>query len=133
MPLLGSFRRPHSVWLVFLLVLIPAAIIVWNLLAPSNDVRIEAIRKKGYPVTLAELDAAYQTPARSENAAFLYTNAFAYPLFASNRLDTLSKDWLPPRGQRVAAADKQAFRELLSTNTAALELLYQAASIPHCR
>ena len=44
--------------LVLALVLAAAVMIVRNLSTPTKDPRVDAIRAKGYPATLAELDAS---------------------------------------------------------------------------
>lgn len=45
--------------------------------ADSNSAAIGAIRRAGYPVTLAELNAWYVEPPSGQNAAPLYAEAFA--------------------------------------------------------
>ncbi len=41
------------------------------------EARVAAIRAKGYPITLEELDAWHPTPPPGENAADIYLQAFA--------------------------------------------------------
>jgi hypothetical protein len=53
------------------------ASVSWHLLRPHPDPWLEAIRKRGYPTVLAELDSWYPSVPPAENAAFVYTNAFA--------------------------------------------------------
>jgi hypothetical protein len=109
-------------------VLLLGGSLVWSLCVPHTDVRVEAIRKKGYPVTLAELDAWYPAVPPAENAALVYTNAFAL-LAADSGLNTgasfMASTW-PLRGQGLTAEDKRGLAELLATNQAALGLLYAA-------
>lgn len=101
--------------------------LVWSLCIPHRDQRLEAIRTKGYPVTLAELDAWYPAVAPAENVALVYTNAFAllsggaarpYPNF-------LDASW-PLRGQPMTADEKRELAELLAAKQDALRLLYSA-------
>ncbi|MBI4027834.1 MAG: hypothetical protein HY360_22810 [Verrucomicrobia bacterium] len=47
--------------------------------------RFDAIRKQGYPVTLAELEKWYETPPAGENAADVLTNAFAHYVSWTNQ------------------------------------------------
>ena len=48
------------------LLLVLAATMAWNLLSPHADARLEAIRQKGYPVTLSELNEWYRAvPTRA--------------------------------------------------------------------
>jgi hypothetical protein len=42
------------------------------------EAKLDEIRKQGYPVTLAELDKWYPQPQPGENAADIYTQAFAH-------------------------------------------------------
>ena len=130
----GGRRLPRIIMIMAALVLVVAVVITWNLSSPAYDHRVDAIRRKGYPVTLAELDAAYQRPADAENAAFLYTNAFAKPLFGSNVAETYTaSSWLPSRGKQVDPEDRNEFEALLATNRPAMDLLYSAVDLPSCR
>jgi len=102
--------------------------LVWSLCAPYRDSAVEAIRKQGYPATLSELDAWYPAVPASENAALVYTNAFA--LLAGSGISSNGARFLnasfPGPGQRLAAEDKRELAELLAANQAALRLLYSA-------
>jgi hypothetical protein len=120
-------------------VLLLVGFVLWNYFSPRSDPRIEAIRKAGYPVTLAELDAWYLAVPDAENAALVYTNAFAQlapkgdddgtPSLGS-RLDDIS---LPARGQVLSNEDKTEISSLLATYRAALRLLYSAQALDRSR
>src|SRR5436190_23082702 len=100
-------RRRWIVLLLALPLLSLIGLIVWNLSRPAVDARVEAIRSKGYPVTLKDLNDSYKWPAYSDNAAFLYTNAFAGLLFTSNLVDAFTgNNWLPARDKRIDRATK---------------------------
>jgi len=124
-------RRVPLIFLVLLPVLLAlVAMILWNVSRPVIDARVQAIRAAGYAVTLQEMDAAYKRPADVNNAALIYTNAFARPLLASNLAnDYTVSNWLPPRGRPANEADKAEFEALLATNKEAMDLLYQAATL----
>src|SRR5438477_6338947 len=74
------------------------------------NLRLDAIRQAGYPVTLAELNDSYVEPPAMENAAPLYLAAFAA---------------LAPLEPTSAA--------FLTQNKEALELLHQAGARKRCR
>ena len=78
-----------------------AALVTWNLRG-RPDPRLEAIRGRGYPVNLAELDAWYKPVPSAENAALILTNVFAQPLFVRELSATTNMgttNWWPPRGR----------------------------------
>jgi hypothetical protein len=117
---------------IFLLV----AFSIWNTLGPQHDARVEAIRRQGYPVTLAELQDWYKSVPDAQNAALVYTQAFGLRAFAdSSKLNDLSdsKKWLPQRGQMLKADKKAELTELLATNQPALELLHSAVALSGSR
>jgi hypothetical protein len=107
-----------------------AGSMVWSLCAPYRDAGVEAVRKKGYPASLSELDAWYPAVPPSDNAALVYTNAFALLAGSgvSSNAERLLNASLPSRGQRLTltAEDKRDLAELLAANEAALRLLYSA-------
>ena len=77
---------------------------------PQLNLKIDAIRQAGYPVTLAELDAWYAKPPPTENGATLYGDAFA----------------------ELASTEATA-PSFLAENQKTLELLHVAASWKTCR
>src|SRR2546426_3516321 len=117
---------------LFAVLLILAGVILWNLHTPRRDPRIDAIRKQGYPVTLAELDAWYPRVPDGENAALIYTNAFARTSM-DNKAGWPDKSWLPPRGELLEAEDRTEWTNLIATNQEALRLLCSAASLSRSR
>jgi hypothetical protein len=108
-------------------VLLLAASVVWGLFVPHADPCVEAIRKRGYPVSLAELDAWYPSVPTAENAALVYTNAFALLTNSEGPITNfMSKSWLPALGQGLSAEEKVQLTEVLKANQAGLRLLYAA-------
>lgn len=108
---------------------------VWTLCIPHRDLRLEAIRKKGYPVTLAELDAWYPAVAPAENAALVYTKAFALLAggsTASPYTNYLNLSW-PPRGRALTVDEKRELAELLAAKQDALRLLHSAPATGRSR
>jgi hypothetical protein len=79
---------------------------------PSKEVeaKLAAIRQAGEPVTLAECDAWYARTPSAENAARLYTEAFAALVTTDDKAPTF-----------------------LESNRKALELVHRAASETPCR
>lgn len=98
------------------------------------NAELDAIRKAGFPVTLQELSAYYPVP-QGENAAAVYTQAFAK--FADTpkdeNLPVVGEGRLPPRGDPLPEEMKTRISAYLAANAEALELLHKAAAIDGCR
>jgi len=129
--------RPWHIAVVLLCVLIVA----FGVLRVTRRVRlhnrIEAVRAKGYPVTLEELNAWYPAPPSGENAADYIMQAIARlripPSKEKEQVPLLDAFRLLPRRQSLDDQTKSALVKLVDDNTDALHLLEQAARIEHCR
>ena len=120
-------RRKRLAALGASLVLVLAALVLWSLFAPHPDPIVEAIRKRGYPGSLTELDAWYPSVPSAENAALVYTNAFGLLTNSEGPITNfMGKNWLPPIGQGLSGEEKSELTTVLETNQAALRLLYSA-------
>jgi hypothetical protein len=133
---LQSLSR-HRIKLLGLLVMcILAVIVTCNLRQPQHDPRVDALRKAGYPVTLAELDQWYPHIPDAQNAALIYTNAFASMLYTSSD-DSSRKNIgdikLPSRNETLSAADKAELIEMIASNAVAFRLLYSAEELTNSR
>ncbi|MGA2605032.1 MAG: hypothetical protein ABSG14_12460 [Verrucomicrobiia bacterium] len=121
--------------------------------------RINSIHRTGFPATCIELDKWYVQPPAGQNAADVYTEAFARFETWTNKLaessipaDSTNKSKfysapetkrdllpivglakLPPRTEPLPAEMQQLVAEYLSDNAEALRLLHQAASMKSCR
>jgi hypothetical protein len=107
--------------------LVVGVLLLWAFRTHGPDPRIEAIHKKGYPATLAELDAWYAPVPEATNLALVYMKVFASPLFTNqpNEIDAFSgTDWLPARSQPLAPEDRTDLSALLATNAALLRPFY---------
>ncbi len=128
-------------------------------LARSIQRRIDAIHHAGFPATAAELNAWYVQPPPGENAADIYTQAFAhfemwtneephfvapadakdrakYPWIPEKRRDLLpivGMAKLPPNYGPLPEEQEKLVAEYLADNAEALKLLHQAASMKYCR
>ena len=99
----------------------------WNLAHVRIDPRLEAMRKKGYPATLAQLNAWYPEILPSENAARVYLEAFKSPLFKISSPGGRANgdvELLPPRGEKLSAEDQVRLEAFFATNQPALALLH---------
>jgi hypothetical protein len=117
------------------LLLLLAVLILWRLLIPDTDFRLEAIRKGGYPVTPAELDAWYRHVADAQNNALIYERVFALPEFTeaeSRGEGFMNTGWLK-RGRPLTGEDKSALETLVVDNEAALRLLHSTSASNGCR
>lgn len=112
-------------------VLLASVLVVWSFLIPTNDSRIEAIRRQGYPVTLRELNAWYRAVPDPLNAALICTQALTGRLFddSSPAFSRFSdKPWLPPRGEMLSAQDQEELQQILGGDEKTLELLHSIAA-----
>jgi len=95
---------------------------------------IQALQSRGHPVTLEELDRSYSLPQGARNAADIYLAAFAnYKEWDKNAMSALGKVSSPARTESMDASARQLVEKFLSDNQITLSLLYEAASIEHCR
>ena len=134
----------HFLWRKRVLILAVAVLLTLlgflscNLRHPRLDPRLDAIRKAGYPVTLAELDDWYPRVPDEQNAALIYTNAFARMVYVSpedNNPDRrqIADIKLPQRGQNLSTADAAELAAMIASNAPALQLLYSAPNLTNSR
>ena len=130
-------RRRFKIWhgIVALLLLLFVLFRVTGSLKLNKQ--IEAIRSRGHPVTLEELDRWYNIPQGAENGADIYMAAFSnyieWDKEALKALPIFGKAPLPARTQPLDASTRQLVEKFLSDNEKTLKLLHEAASIEHCR
>src|SRR5258705_175159 len=135
---MARFLRQSPLTLVVLaFVLLLGGFIAWNLATPDQDARVLAIRQKGYPSSLRELDAWYTHIPDSQNAALILTNAFSQPALTNYSGSTLTlvgdTNWVPARGHFFAKDFRAELGAVLATNQALLDLLYSAAALTNSR
>src|SRR5215471_12993643 len=126
-------KWPRVALVLLALGLVLVALIIWQLFRPANDARLQALGRKGYPVTPAELDAWYPRPPDHENAALIYTNVFAQPLFTNLSGFFLDNRWLPVRGKPIKEQDEKELLSFFAANQQSLQWLYSAAALPQSR
>jgi hypothetical protein len=112
-------NRATTIAAMFFLGLI--ATITWNLCRLPRDARLDAIRQKGYPVTLSELNSWYPAVPVSENNAPIYERVFALPGFREAGYIT----W-PGTGRALTARERDELREVVVSNRVALAMLHSA-------
>jgi len=99
--------------------------------------QLEALRTRGYPVTLKELEVSYSIPEGAANAADAYLNAFSnyveWDKEALKALPLFGKAKLPARTQSLDTSTQQLVEKFLSDNEKFLSMLHEAASIEHYR
>jgi hypothetical protein len=124
---LESVRRKRLAALGAGVLLLLATWMLWSLLAPHKDPFVEAIHKRGYPATPAELDAWYLAVPPAENVALVYTNAIAGLTNTAGPITNFtSKNWLPAIGEGLSPEERSELKAVLASNQAALSLLYAA-------
>ena len=125
------------------------------------EAKLDEIRKQGYPVTLAELDKWYPQVPPGENAAEVYTQAFAHcdRFWGTNSIaqsaSAITNQWpywqegtewmqqqllpvvgkakLPPGSPPLPQEMKRLVATYVSDHREALELLHQATGKIKCR
>jgi hypothetical protein len=101
------------------------------------QVRIEAIRAAGYPVTCAELDQWYKIPPNVENAAYIIIDALSYykqrDKDKSKPLPIVGEAELPSRTEPMSEEMKTLIAQYIADNNEALKLLHAGAAIEHSR
>ena len=99
--------------------------------------QIQALKSRGYPVTLKELERSDSLPEGAKNAAAVYLDAFSsYKKWDSDTMRALpiaGRASLPARTEPMDASARQLVEQFLSDNQQTLSLLHEAASIEHCR
>ena len=135
----GKRRRlkVSSVLIILLLICIGAFVFFRLSLKSKLQVRIDAIRAAGYPVTCTELDQWYTIPPNVENAAYKIMDAFSYYKKWDKEkvkpLPVVGEAKLPPRTEPLPEEMKALITQYIADNNEALELLHAGAAIEHCR
>jgi hypothetical protein len=133
---------PAAVVAVLLLGAAGYVMMTWGRAKRTTEVEIaaklKAIRDAGEPTTGEELNRWYETPPAGENAADLWLPAFEAMQVtdkdrANPNLPMVGKGSLPEGSAPLAPAMKQAMKEVVERNRAALDKLQKAASRPDCR
>jgi hypothetical protein len=136
-PIAPPTRRRKLKILLATLVLLAVAYTAYRYtLRHLVDAKLDAIRRKSYPVTLAELDKWYPQPSTGENAADIYLAAFAQ--FApeeksDTNLPIVGFAKLPAGGELLPPEMQHEIEGYLTRNQAALDLLHAAAVKHACR
>ncbi len=97
------------------------------------NARLAAFQKAGYPTNLAELNRWYEAVPAEEDAAVIYTEAFAQPVVPASHLPIVGKAKLPSPPEALSGAMRSAIAEYLAKNKKALELLHQGAARKRAR
>lgn len=97
--------------------------------------RLEVLRAAGYPTSFAELAEYTKLPEGAENAAEVYTRAFAAYVRPADEVNVplLGKAKLPDRGTPLPEPTAKAVSAYLASNQPCLALLHEAAGLEHCR
>lgn len=135
-------RNVRTVVLVVLAVIVSVPLLAWAIFRETGRRRVEAeiaaIRRAGEPVTWEELNRWYVEPPPGQNAAGIYTQAFAKlvvpdPVPANLPLFGCDAGKLPELGEPLPVEMKAAITDCLETNAVALEILHLAANYHDCR
>ena len=120
-------------FLVLAVIVLVVCFAVWrSRLRKEVNARVAAIRAAGLPTNWEEQNQWYPDVPTNENAAFIYTNAFAH--IDSNSIPpSLPEFLMPRRGLPLTNELRTLAPAALQANRAALELAYQAAALPKSR
>jgi hypothetical protein len=127
------FRQSPLTLVVLAFLLLLGGFIAWNLAAPEQDARILAIREKGYPTSLRELDAWYTRVPDSQNAALIFTNAFLQPSLTNALTVVGETNWVPARGHLIGKGAGAELSAVLATNLTLLDLFHSATGLTNSR
>jgi hypothetical protein len=107
----------------------------WWRLRSQLQLRMDAIRAAGYPVTCAELDDWYSIPDGVDNAADVILDAASWYRGPNepNLVPVAGLAELPGRTEGLSEEMKKAIDVYLASNKKTLELLHEAAGIEHSR
>jgi hypothetical protein len=131
---MARFHRPSPLALVVLaFLLLLGGFISWNLAIPEQDARVLAIRQKGYPSSLGELDAWYVHIPDSQNAALILTNAFSQPALTNAFTVVGDTNWVPARGHLIDKDRGAELSAVLTTNQTLLALFHSATALTNSR
>ena len=129
-----TVRRRYRAMAGAIVGVILAGSILWNLVAPHPDPQVTAMQRRGYPTTLAGLDAWYPAVPPVENAALIYTNAFAHLTNSTGKVTNfISRPWLPFFGRPLAAPYREEVVSILAANQEALRLLQSVPAAARSR
>lgn len=130
-------RRPLWLKIVLLFLLADALLFAgWHVyLALAIRSELNAIRRAGYPVTLAELDAWYPTPPAGKNAADVLAIAFSRRVVPqrNSKLPYIGEGRMPPIGLKIPTPLRREIAQVLAQNAAALRMLHRGAALKDCR
>ncbi len=114
--------------------LLLVAALVWLLLITRRDPLGAMLRQRGYPTSLAEANAWYPAVPDAENAALVYTNAFAHLTNSTATVTNfLLRNWLPPLGEGFTTQEKAELASVLEANAEALRLLHSVPASARSR
>ncbi len=131
----SSRRRLPLGWLIVggILLLVVVARLIQS---SASQSQIEAIRKSGYPTTLAELQQWYEDVPAEENAALKILEAADSNIDASEKASNLpgiGKTPWPGPGVKLAEEEREALAQHIRDNADALKALHEASSLPRSR
>jgi hypothetical protein len=139
-------RRRRTINLVPVVILVSGAVVCLVLVASflhwrmgahrAVDEGLAKVRAKGQPVNWTELDHWYPSVPEAENAALVYTQAFAI-LKSTFKPGQGPYRWgeleLPRHSVEMAEPLRREVEEAVQTSAAALEYAHRAAALPRCR
>jgi hypothetical protein len=114
--------------------LLLAMVVLWVSVVPRSDPLTGVLRKRGYPTSLAELDAWYPAVPAAQNAALIYSKAFARLVNSAGTISNfLARNWLPPIGQGFTPQENADLAGIIEANSEALRLLHSVPAYARSR
>jgi len=127
LPIRVKYNWPPVIFLTILLFALAVFVAYRVSLSLRISTRLKAISTAGYPVTADDLDKWYPAVPEKENAALVFTEAFARLDLDSSRTSSMPlfpRNRLPPRTTIIPPDRKKQIADLLEANRRTLELLY---------
>lgn len=127
-------RRPKTGIAGSILVVIAIALLSQHEIVKNRtDARLAALKEKGLPVNVAELDQFYSLPADATNAASFYEQAFA-GFIRYDHAHTNAPTWHESTlGKAYPPGMMNFLDQWIATNQTSLKLLHEGAKHPACR
>lgn len=129
----GAVQRWVLIGVSLLGIIVIGLIVQHRALKSRADASVAALKAKGLPVNLAELDLSYSAPPGSTNAADFYNQAFGALISYDPSSTNAPFHYETNLGVPYAPGMMTFLKQWIATNQPSLKLLHEGARHPNCR
>jgi hypothetical protein len=129
----GSVRRWVLIGISLIGIIVIGLIVQHRTIKNRADAGVAALKAKGLPVNLAELDLSYSVPPGSTNAADFYNQAFGALISYDRSLTNAPTHHEVKLGAPYATGMLPFLKQWIATNQPTLKLLRDGERHPACR